>query len=72
MDFMAGFSRSKEGYDLIWVIVDKLTKSTYFLPIKITYGYVKLAELFISEIVKLHGVSISIVSVRNLQFISRF
>lgn len=72
MDFMAGFSRSQEGYDLIWVIVDKLTKSTYFLPIKITYGYVKLAELFISEIVKLHGVSISIVSVRNLQFISRF
>jgi hypothetical protein len=57
---------------LTWVIVNKLTKSTYFLQIKITYGYVKLAELFISEIVQLHGVSVSIVSVRNPQFMSQF
>jgi hypothetical protein len=51
MDFVTGLPRSQEGYDSIWVIVDRLTKSTDFLPVKITYGYAKLAELFISKIV---------------------
>jgi hypothetical protein len=46
----------------------QVDKINLFLQIKITYGYVKLAELFISEIVQLHGVSVSIVSVRNPQF----
>jgi hypothetical protein len=53
------------------VIVERLTKSTHFLPVKITYGYAKLVELFISEIVQLYdGVSISIVSYRGPQFTS--
>ena len=69
---MTGLPRSKEGYDSIWVIVDRLTKSAHFLPIKITYGYAKLAELFISEIVRLHRVPISIVSNRGPQFTSWF
>ena len=72
MDFVTGLPRSQEGYDLIWVIVDRLTKSAHFLPVKITYGYVKLAELFISEIAWLHRVSISIVSNRGRQFTSSF
>ncbi|KAL9374753.1 hypothetical protein Peur_031632 [Populus x canadensis] len=72
MDFVTGLPRSQEGYDSIWVIVDRLTKSAHFLPVKITYGYAKLAELFISEIVRLHGVPISIVSDRGPQFTSRF
>jgi hypothetical protein len=72
MDFVTGLPRSQEGYDSIWVIVDRLTKSAHFLPVKITYGYTKLAELFISEIVRLHGVPISIVSDRGPQFTSRF
>jgi len=69
---VTGLPRSQEGYDSIWVIVDRLTKSTDFLPVKITYGYAKLAELFISKIVRLHGVSILIVSNRGPQFTSRF
>jgi predicted Fe-Mo cluster-binding NifX family protein len=72
MDFVTGLPRSQEGYDSIWVIVDRLTKSTDFLPVKITYGYAKLAKLFISNIVRLHGVSILIVSNRGPQFTSRF
>jgi len=56
----------------IWVIVDRLTKSAHFLPGKITYGYAKLAELFISEIVRLHGVPISIVLDRGPHFTSQF
>jgi hypothetical protein len=72
MDFVTGLPRSQEGYDSIWVIVDRLTKSAQFLLVKITYGYAKLAELFISKIVRLHGVSISIVLDRGPQFISRF
>jgi hypothetical protein len=72
MDFVTGLPRSQEGYDSIWVIVDRLTKSAHFLPVKITYGYAKLTKLFISEIVWLHGVPISIVSDRGPQFTSRF
>jgi hypothetical protein len=72
MDFVTGLPRSQEGNDSIWVIVDRLTKSAHFLPVKITYGYAKLAELFISEIVRLHKVTISIVSDRGPQFTSRF
>jgi hypothetical protein len=72
MDFVTGLPRSQEGYDSIWVIVDRLTKSVYFLPVKITYGYAKLAELFINEIVWLHRVPILIVSDRGPQFTSRF
>jgi hypothetical protein len=54
------------------VIVDRLTKSAHFLPVKITCGYAKLAELFISEIVWLHRVPISIVLDRGPQFTSQF
>jgi len=72
MDFVTGLPRSQEVYDSIWVIVDRLTKSAHFLLVRITYGYAKSAELFISEIVRLHGVSISIVSDRGPQFTSRF
>ena len=49
-----------------------LTKLAHFLPVKITSGYIKLAELFISEIVQLHGVPIFIISNRGLQFTSWF
>jgi hypothetical protein len=62
--------RSQEGYDSIWVIVERLTKSTHFLPVKITYGYAKLTKLFISEIMQLYEVSILIVSDRGSHFTS--
>ena len=60
------------GYDAIWVIVDRLTKSAHFIPINISFPVSQLAEIYIREIVKLHGVPSSIVSDRDPRFTSRF
>ena len=57
-----GLPRTKDGYDSIWVIVDRLTKVANFIPVKTTYTGAKLAELYISRIVCLHGVPKKIVS----------
>ncbi|KAA3484298.1 Transposon Ty3-G Gag-Pol polyprotein [Gossypium australe] len=58
--------------DAVWVIVDTLTKSGHFIPIRIDYSLEKLAELYIAEIVRLHRVPISIISDRDPRFTSRF
>ncbi|WVZ49538.1 hypothetical protein U9M48_000886 [Paspalum notatum var. saurae] len=60
------------GYNSIWVVVDRLTKVAHFIPINTTYSGAKLAELYISRIVCLHGVPKKIISDRGLQFTSRF
>ena len=57
---------------MIWVIVDRLTKSAHFLAIKNTNGANQLAQIYISEIVRLHGVPVSIVSDRDVKFTSEF
>ena len=72
MDFVVGLPRTPKGLDAIWVIVDRLTKSAHFIPIKIKYSLERLAGLYVSEIVRLHGVPSSIVSNRDLRFTSRF
>lgn len=54
IDFVTRLPRSKDGYYSIWVIVDRLTKSAHFLPIKATYPVAKLARLYIKHIVYLH------------------
>ena len=72
MDFIVGLPRSNKGMDSIWVIVDRLTKSAHFLPIKTIYNADKLATIYIDEIVRLHGVPVSIVSDRDSKFTSRF
>ncbi|KAK1691823.1 hypothetical protein QYE76_008520, partial [Lolium multiflorum] len=61
-----------KGNDSIWVVVDRLTKVAHFIPVKTTYQGPKLAELYISRIVALHGTPKSIVSDRGSQFTSRF
>lgn len=71
MDFMSGLPRNSKKFDLIWVIVDRLTKSTHFIPVCTIYSAEKLAEIFIREIVRLHGVPVSIVSYRGTQFTSQ-
>ena len=72
MDFVVGLPRAPRGYDAIWVIVDRLTKSTHFLAIRNNFFLNRLAELYVDEIVKLHGVPVSIVSDRDPKFMSRF
>ncbi|KAA0056692.1 pol protein [Cucumis melo var. makuwa] len=57
---------------VIWVVVDTLTKSAHFIPGKSTYTATKWAQLYMSEIVRLHGVLVSIVSDRDARFTSKF
>ena len=68
MDFVVGLPKTFGKFDSIWVIVDRLTKSAHFISVKVTYNVEKLAKLYISEIVQLRGVPLSIISieVRNL------
>ena len=63
--FIVGLPKTTKGHDAIWVIVDRLTKSAHFLPIKITYSLEQLADLYVREIVRLHGIPISIISDRD-------
>ncbi|KAL0409540.1 UNVERIFIED_CONTAM: Transposon Ty3-G Gag-Pol polyprotein [Sesamum radiatum] len=72
MDFVVGLSRTFRKHDAIWVIVDRLTKSAHFLPTRQGDSLDKLAELYVAEIVRLHGVPVSIVSDRDPRFTSRF
>ena len=72
MDFMIGLPRTIRQPDSIWVIVDRLTKAAHFLAIKTTFTSEQLANLYIKEIVKLHGVLLSIVSDRDTKFVSCF
>ncbi|WVZ53162.1 hypothetical protein U9M48_004143 [Paspalum notatum var. saurae] len=72
MDFVTGLPKTKKGNDAIWVIVDRLTKTAHFIPVKTTYGGAKLAQLYIENVVRLHGVPSRIVSDRGTQFTSKF
>ena len=72
MDFVNGLPRTSKGNDAVWIIVDRLTKSTHFLPIRWGCTREKLADMYVSEIVRLHGVPESIVSYRDPRFTSRF
>ena len=72
MDFVSGLRLTQSKKDSIWVIVDRLTKSAHFIPVRTDLSLDKLAELYVSQIVRLHGVPISIVSDRDPRFTSRF
>ena len=72
MDFVVGLPRCWSGHDTIWVIVGRLTKSTHFLPIRNSDSLDKLAQLYVREIIRLHGTPVSIVSDRDPRFTSRF
>ena len=72
MDFASGLLKSSEGYDSIQVTVDRMTKSAHFLHVKTTDPIRKLAKLYLKEIVRLHGVPVSIVSDRDPRFTSIF
>ncbi|WVZ87915.1 LOW QUALITY PROTEIN: hypothetical protein U9M48_034490, partial [Paspalum notatum var. saurae] len=72
MDFVVGLPRTQKGYDSIWLIIDRFTKSAHFIPVKTSYTAATYAKVYISRIVSLHGVPVSITSDRGLVFVSRF
>ena len=72
MDFIVGLPTTKKGHDSIWVIVDRLTKSAHFVPVKERYRPHQYAELYIAQIIWLHGVPKSIVLDRGPQFVNHF
>ena len=72
MDFIVGLPKTLKGYTVIWVVVDHLTKSAHFLPGKATYTVDNWAQLYVKEIVRLHGVPVSIVSDWDPRFTSAF
>lgn len=65
MDFVSGLPWTAKGHDTIWIIVNKLTKSAHFLPMRLNYSMEKLCELYIQEIVILNRVPVLIVSDRD-------
>ncbi|GKB46528.1 putative reverse transcriptase domain-containing protein, partial [Tanacetum coccineum] len=67
MDFITKLPKTKSGRDMIWVIVDRLTKSAHFLAMREDYSTERLARLYIDEIVARHGVPVSIISDRDGQ-----
>ena len=72
MDFVVGIPRTKKKFNAIWVIMDMLTKSAHFILVMTTYSSEQLAHIYIREIIRLHGVSVSIISDRSTQFTSHF
>ena len=72
MDFVSALPKTKPGCEMIWVIVDRLTKSAHFIPLRIGCSMEKLATMYVKEIVRLHGTLISVVSDRDTRFVSRF
>nr|GFB68527.1 putative polyprotein [Tanacetum cinerariifolium] len=72
MDFVAKLPQSSQGYDTIWVVVDRLTKSTIFAPRRETDPMDKLARIYLKEVITRHGIPVSIISDRDLRFASNF
>ena len=72
MDFVIRLPRTRRQHGAIWVIVDRLTKSAHFLLVSNDDPLDKLAQLYVEEIVRLHGVPISVVSDRDPRFTYRF
>ncbi|GKB90602.1 reverse transcriptase domain-containing protein, partial [Tanacetum coccineum] len=72
MDFITKLPKSSQGFDTIWVIVDRLTKSAHFLPIRENDQLDKLARLYLNKIVARHGILVSIICDRDGRFTSNF
>ena len=72
MDFVTHLPRTQQKHDAVWVIVDRLTKSAHFLAVRMTFAFERFCRLYIREIVRLHGVPVSIVSDRDPRFTTYF
>ncbi|GJZ49764.1 putative reverse transcriptase domain-containing protein [Tanacetum coccineum] len=72
MDFVTKLPKSSQGYDTIWVIVDRLTKSAIFTPMRETDSMEKLARMYMKEVVTRHGIPVSIICDCNPRFTLNF
>ena len=72
MDFITGLPMTQQGHDSIWVIVDRINKLAHFIPVNTTYLSRKYAELYVSQIMSLHGVPRTIILDQRPQFIACF
>ena len=72
MDFVTHLPQTSRKHDAVWVIVDWLTKSAHFLVVWMTFTLEEFCRVYIREIVRLHGVSVSIVSNRAPWFTAHF
>jgi hypothetical protein len=72
MDFIVGLPNTSRHHDSVWVIVDRLTKTAHFLPVHTTHKADKYADIYIDQIVCLHGIPRTIVSDRGALFVARF
>jgi len=72
IDFVVGHPRTQRKFDTVWVIMERLTKSAYFIPMAVSYSSEWLAEIYVREIIRLHGVTVSIIFDQGTQFTSHF
>jgi hypothetical protein len=72
MDFIVGLPTTERGFDSIWVIVDRLTKSAHFISVKTNYYPHMYADIYFQQVVHLHGVPKSIIYDRGPQITARF
>ena len=72
MDFVTHLPRTPQRQDVVWVIVDRLTKSAHFLAVRMTFTLEEFYRFYICEIVRLHGVIVSIISERDPKFTTHF
>ena len=72
MDFITSIPKSKKQNDSIFVVVENFSKATHFIPVNSTYKVVHIADIFLKEIFRLHGIPNAIISDRDVKFTRNF